>query len=364
MCWIVDAFIYWYRMNPIVINRLQRKLGYTFNHQELLQQALTHRSASSKHNERLEFLGDSILSFVIANALYHRFPRVDEGDMSRMRATLVRGNTLAELAREFDLGECLRLGPGELKSGGFRRESILADTVEALIGGVFLDSDIQTVEQLILNWYQTRLDEISPGDKQKDPKTRLQEYLQGRHLPLPSYLVVQVRGEAHDQEFTIHCQVSGLSEPVVGTGSSRRKAEQAAAEQALKNWSWNERRKTYCGFIAIVGRPNVGKSTLLNNLLGQKISITSRKAQTTRHRIVGIHTEGAYQAIYVDTPGLHMEEKRAINRLMNKAASSSIGDVELIIFVVEGTRWTPDDEMVLNKLRDGKAPVIGGQQSG
>ncbi len=234
VCCIFDAFIYWYRMNPIVINRLQRKLGYTFHHQELLQQALTHRSASSKHNERLEFLGDSILSFVIANALYHRFPRVDEGDMSRMRATLVRGNTLAEIAREFELGECLRLGPGELKSGGFRRESILADTVEALIGGVFLDSDIQTVEQLILNWYQTRLDEISPGDKQKDPKTRLQEYLQGRHLPLPSYLVVQVRGEAHDQEFTIHCQVSGLSEPVVGTGSSRRKAEQAAAEQALK----------------------------------------------------------------------------------------------------------------------------------
>ena len=197
-------------MNPIVINRLQRKLGYTFNHQELLQQALTHRSASSKHNERLEFLGDSILSYVIANALYHRFPRVDEGDMSRMRATLVRGNTLAELAREFELGECLRLGPGELKSGGFRRESILADTVEALIGGVFLDSDIQTVEKLILNWYQTRLDEISPGDKQKDPKTRLQEYLQGRHLPLPTYLVVQVRGEAHDQEFTIHCRNSSL----------------------------------------------------------------------------------------------------------------------------------------------------------
>ena len=293
-------------MNPIVINRLQRKLGYTFVHQELLQQALTHRSASSKHNERLEFLGDSILSFVIANALYHRFPRVDEGDMSRMRATLVRGNTLAEIAREFELGECLRLGPGELKSGGFRRESILADTVEALIGGVFLDSDIQNVERLILSWYQTRLDEISPGDKQKDPKTRLQEYLQGRHLPLPSYLVVQVRGEAHDQEFTIH----------------------------------------------------VGKSTLLNKLLGQKISITSRKAQTTRHRIVGIHTEGPYQAIYVDTPGLHMEEKRAINRLMNKAASSSIGDVELVIFVVEGTRWTQDDEMVLNKLRDARAPVI------
>ncbi|MCA6219175.1 MULTISPECIES: ribonuclease III [Photorhabdus] len=221
-------------MNPIVINRLQRKLGYTFEQHDLLIQALTHRSASSKHNERLEFLGDSILSFVIANALYHRFPRVDEGDMSRMRATLVRGNTLAELAREFELGECLRLGPGELKSGGYRRESILADTVEALIGAIFLDSDIQTIERIILRWYETRLNEISPGDKQKDPKTRLQEYLQGHHLPLPSYLVVMVRGEAHDQEFTIHCQVSGIEQPVKGTGSSRRKAEQAAAEQALK----------------------------------------------------------------------------------------------------------------------------------
>ncbi|RXK33002.1 ribonuclease III [Arsenophonus endosymbiont of Bemisia tabaci Asia II 3] len=216
------------------IKQLQRKLGYTFKQIELLKQALTHCSASSSHNERLEFLGDSILSFVIANDLYHRFPKVDEGDMSRMRATLVRGNTLAELAREFDLGECLRLGPGELKSGGFRRKSILADTIEALIGSIFLDSDIQTTEQIVLAWYDTRLIEISPGDKQKDPKTRLQEYLQGRHLPLPSYLVVQVRGEAHDQEFTIHCQVSGINEPVEGVGSSRRKAEQAAAEQALK----------------------------------------------------------------------------------------------------------------------------------
>ena len=185
-------------MNTLLVNQLQKKLGYTFKQNELLLQALTHRSASSKHNERLEFLGDSILSYVIANALYHRFPRVDEGDMSRMRATLVRGNTLAELAREFELGECLRLGPGELKSGGFRRESILADTVEALIGAIFLDSDIQNIENIILKWYENRLAEISPGDKQKDPKTRLQEYLQGRHLPLPSYVVVQVQiGRAH-----------------------------------------------------------------------------------------------------------------------------------------------------------------------
>lgn len=221
-------------MNPIIIDRLQRKLGYTFNDQALLLQALTHRSASGKHNERLEFLGDSILSFVIADDLYHRFPRVDEGDMSRMRATLVRGHTLAEIAREFDLGECLRLGPGELKSGGYRRDSILADTVEAIIGSIFLDSDIDGVKTIILNWYHSRLTEICPGDKQKDPKTRLQEFLQGRRLPLPSYLVVQVKGEAHDQEFTIDCLVSGLANKVTGIGTSRRKAEQAAAEAALE----------------------------------------------------------------------------------------------------------------------------------
>lgn len=221
-------------MNPIVINQLQRKLGYQFRRQELLRQALTHRSASNKHNERLEFLGDSILSFVIASTLYQRFPRSDEGDMSRMRATLVRGYTLAQIAREFGLGECLRLGPGELKSGGYRRESILADTVEAIIGSIFLDSDIHNTGRIILNWYQTRLDEICPGDKQKDAKTRLQEYLQARHLPLPCYRLAEVHGESHEQEFTIHCQISGLAQTTVGRGSNRRKAEQIAARQVLK----------------------------------------------------------------------------------------------------------------------------------
>ena len=153
-----------------------------------MQQALTHRSASSKHNERLEFLGDSILSYVIANALYHRFPRVDEGDMSRMRATLVRGNTLAELAREFELGERLTFRAVNLKAVDFVVESILADTVEALIGGVFLDSDIQTVEKLILQLVSNLVwTKFSQAIKQKDPETRLQEYLQGRHLPLPTY---------------------------------------------------------------------------------------------------------------------------------------------------------------------------------
>ncbi|WP_445396397.1 ribonuclease III [Zobellella sp. An-6] len=215
------------------LNILQKKLGHSFGDETLLVRALTHRSAGSRHNERLEFLGDSILSMVIADALYHRFPKVNEGDMSRMRATLVREKTLAELAREFELGDYLILGPGELKSGGYRRESILADAVEALIGAIYLDTDITQIHALLLSWYDERLNDIQPGVEQKDPKTRLQELLQAKRKPLPTYTVVDVIGEAHNQKFTVHCLVDGLPEPVVGVGTSRRKAEQAAAEHAL-----------------------------------------------------------------------------------------------------------------------------------
>ncbi|MGB5854485.1 MAG: ribonuclease III, partial [Oceanisphaera sp.] len=206
------------------LNILQKKLGYTFNDEAMLVRALTHRSAGSRHNERLEFLGDSLLSMVIADALFHRFPKVNEGDMSRMRATLVREKTLAELAREFELGEYLILGPGELKSGGFRRESILADAVEALIGAAYLDTNIEQMQTMLLGWYEDRLNAIQPGIDQKDPKTRLQELLQGQRKPLPTYTVVNVVGEAHNQNFTVHCQIEGVPEPVVGIGTSRRKA--------------------------------------------------------------------------------------------------------------------------------------------
>ena len=216
------------------LKRLEKKLGYLYVNDDLLKRAITHRSAGSRHNERLEFLGDSILSLVIAEALYHRFPDVSEGDMSRMRATLVREKTLAELAREFDLGEYLILGPGELKSGGYRRESILADTVEAIIGSIYLDSDMERIRTLLLQWYASRLDEIRPGADQKDPKTRLQEFLQGRRRPLPSYAVIKVKGEAHNQEFTVQCDIEGMEAPVIGVGSSHRKAEQSAAVQALE----------------------------------------------------------------------------------------------------------------------------------
>ncbi|EJP3285434.1 ribonuclease III [Vibrio parahaemolyticus] len=216
------------------IDKLERKLGYQFKDAGLINLSLTHRSANSKHNERLEFLGDSILSFVIADDLYHRFPKVNEGDMSRMRATLVRGHTLAELGREFDLGDYLKLGPGELKSGGFRRDSILADAVEAIIGAIYLDSDIEKVRSIVLSWYNSRLEAIKPGVSQKDPKTRLQEFLQGRRKPLPVYTVTNIKGEAHNQEFTVECEVAGVDKPVIGKGTSRRKAEQAAAETALE----------------------------------------------------------------------------------------------------------------------------------
>ncbi|WP_367674621.1 ribonuclease III [Buchnera aphidicola] len=217
----------------MVLDKLQKILGYIFVQKKLLKRALTHRSASMNHNERLEFLGDSILSFVIAHALYKYFPNINEGDMSRMRATLVRGNTLAQIAFEFQLGKYLILGPGELKSGGSKRESILANTVEALIGSIFLDSNILITEKLILNWYNKRLKMISPGDTQKDAKTRLQEYLQSKHLPLPEYDIIQVYGESHNQLFTTQCEIIDMQDILIGIGSSRRKAEQHAALQAL-----------------------------------------------------------------------------------------------------------------------------------
>ncbi|GLS92256.1 ribonuclease 3 [Psychromonas marina] len=219
-------------MKELELKRLEKRIAYHFTNFDLLQQALTHRSALGAHNERLEFLGDSILSFAISTDLYLRFPKVTEGDLSRMRATLVCGKMLAEVGREFNLGDCLILGPGELKSGGFRRDSIIADGVEAIIGAVFLDSNIDTVNALILKWFDSRLNSIKPGISQKDPKTRLQEHLQSRKQPLPIYEVLEIKGEAHNQQFTMACIIDGI-ETVQGQGTSRRKAEQIAAEKML-----------------------------------------------------------------------------------------------------------------------------------
>jgi len=221
------------QISAISLNRLSKKIGYSFSQPELLVQALTHRSAKGQHNERLEFLGDSILGFVIAKALFDKFPKHNEGDLTRMRSSLVKGVTLAEIGRDFNLGEYLILGPGELKSGGHRRESILEDAIEAIIGAVYLDSNISQCKQLILSWFAQRLDAIKPGNEQKDPKTRLQEYLQGRKIPLPEYEVIEVTGQSHNQQFTVKCITSVINTEVIATGTSRRKAEQSAAQQVL-----------------------------------------------------------------------------------------------------------------------------------
>jgi ribonuclease-3 len=215
------------------IEYLLHKLNYAFKNIDLLKAALTHRSIRGQNNERLEFLGDSLLNFIIAEQLYKTFLSAEEGDLSRLRAILVKGDTLAEIAQEFCLGDYLRLGPGELKSGGFLRKSILADAFEAVIGAIYLDSDFETCREHVLSWFASRIKEVHLAI-QKDPKTRLQEYLQSRHLPLPKYEILAIEGEAHAQLFHIECRVLGLSYATTSVGSSRRKAEQLAAEKYLE----------------------------------------------------------------------------------------------------------------------------------
>lgn len=215
---------------------LAKRLGYQFRDGALCEVALRHRSAGAKHNERMEFLGDGLLNFVIADQLFARHPDADEGALSRLRATLVRGDTLAEIARELGLGEFLELGPGERKSGGFRRSSILADTLEAIFGAVYLDQGMAAAQALICALYQARLDDMpSAAGQLKDPKTQLQEFLQSRRLPLPSYTVILTEGDSHAQVFTVECSVQGVpAGPTQGAGPSRRKAEQAAAQALME----------------------------------------------------------------------------------------------------------------------------------
>jgi ribonuclease-3 len=213
---------------------LQTRLGYTFQDAGLLQQALTHRSHSSVHNERLEFLGDSILNCVVASVLYERFNTLDEGDLSRLRANLVKQQSLYEIAQKLELSQFLRLGEGELKSGGFRRPSILADTLEALLGAIFLDSGFNSARDVIRAFYIPILETVDPRTLGKDAKTLLQEFLQSKKISLPTYNVVATHGAAHSQEFEIECLVPKLGIQVFGRGGSRRAGEQAAARLALE----------------------------------------------------------------------------------------------------------------------------------
>ncbi|MDG1581696.1 ribonuclease III [Pseudomonas sp. GOM6] len=215
------------------LSRLERQLGHVFQNQELMLLALTHRSFAGRNNERLEFLGDAILNFVAGEALFERFPQAREGQLSRLRARLVKGETLAILARGFDLGDYLRLGSGELKSGGFRRESILADALEALIGAIYLDAGMDVARDRVLAWLAGELDGLTLVDTNKDPKTRLQEFLQSRGAELPRYEVVDIQGEPHCRTFFVQCEIALLTDKTQGQGASRRIAEQVAAAAAL-----------------------------------------------------------------------------------------------------------------------------------
>lgn len=213
---------------------LQRKLGYSFAQASLLQQALTHRSHSAVHNERVEFLGDSVLNCCIALELYRRFGELKEGELSRLRASLVRQETLAGLAEQLELGTFLRLGEGELKSGGFRRPSILADCLEALFGAVFLDGGYDAAQGAIRGLYASLLDHLDPNTLGKDPKTLLQELMQARRIALPQYAVIATKGAAHKQQFEVECCIPELSIRTTGFGASRRIAEQEAAQLAFE----------------------------------------------------------------------------------------------------------------------------------
>lgn len=214
---------------------LERSLGHRFASAGLLEQALTHRSFGAAHNERLEFLGDSVLNCAVSRLLYDRYDFLREGELSRLRANLVRQETLARIAGELGLGEHLRLGEGELRSGGVRRPSILGDALEAVLGAVFLDGGFAAASAVIERLYRPVLEEVDPNRPEKDPKTSLQELLQGRRHALPTYALRASRGDAHAQEFEVECAIPELGLATTGTGTSRRAAEQEAARRALES---------------------------------------------------------------------------------------------------------------------------------
>jgi ribonuclease III len=213
---------------------LQTRIGYNFTQPELLQQALTHRSFSGNNNERLEFLGDSVLNFIIAHQLFNLFSDLPEGDLSRLRAKLVKEASLAEIATSLHLGDALKLGEGELKSAGWRRPSILADALEAIVGAVYLDGGFSAAEQVVALLYRETLTTIDPKAIDKDAKSQLQEYLQSKKMDLPEYQVVTIEGEAHAQTFTVQCFIQKLKLTTTGIGTSRRVAEQQAAKLAME----------------------------------------------------------------------------------------------------------------------------------
>ena len=279
---------------------LEDRIGHHFVNAALLQQALTHRSHGSLHNERLEFLGDSILNCVVASLLFERYSKIDEGDLSRLRANLVKQQSLFEIAQRLELSQFLRLGEGELKSGGFRRPSILADTLEALFGAIYLDAGFNAARDVIRSLYIPILDTVDPKTLGKDAKTLLQEYLQGKKIALPQYNVVATHGAAHNQEFEIECLVPKLDIQVFGAGGSRRAGEQAAAKLALEAVQ-----------AAFLKGPTAARKS---------------KPRTSQLKLAGIATIQAEMGLSVPEPTSVVAPEATINKVPTSKATKAAAD--------------------------------------
>ena len=223
--------------------KLEQRIGYQFVEKNWLRLALTHRSFAKQHNERLEFLGDSILNFIMAEILFQRYPHYPEGTLSRLRSNLVKGETLTKVAQQLQLGDYLFLGTGEMRSGGFRRKSTLADAVEALLAAIYLDADIITCKHRIEHWFADLIEQVDINSELRDAKSMLQEYLQARHLPLPEYNIINIEGAAHEQIFHVACSLANIDFTGQGQGQGRRKAEQTAAQQMLEWLTGNSNKQ-------------------------------------------------------------------------------------------------------------------------
>ncbi len=339
---------------------LTKTLGYSFADPKLLRLALTHSSARVRRqkvhdNERLEFLGDRVLGLCIAELLCERFPGADEGELALRFNTLVRKETCAAVADDdWDLGQHVIMSGGEAINGGRRKLTILGNTCEAVLGAIFLDSGYSGACEVIRRFWVPRLagGSVAPTDA----KTALQEWAQGEGLALPVYNEVSRSGPDHAPHFTVEVRVEGVA-PSQGEGANKRLAEQASANAMLvREGIWREPKPDIrCGVIALIGAPNAGKSTLLNQLVGAKVAIVTHKVQTTRARLRGIAIEGTSQLILVDTPGI-FKPRRRLDRAMVDAAWRGSADADITLLLIDAARKPgEEEERILDRIRKGGA---------